>query len=536
MMETTFNLREELDDGEDRNCIQFQTSSNIIKLPFYQFLKYSRISQENQIKEIINQVTTELKSYQKSSNIQEESVKIFFKFLNDENGSITPNNYIDLCKLSDKFKIHALQAILRKYAESNMNNIELLLNLLNDLSTTENNEVFNFDIFSTNIETCLAKEINSCLKNKKFENLEISTVYRIIGKSAYQKIQSDLLLDFILKSIKDRHILFHYLSIQNLSDEKFNVLFQIYSNLNESDEKIYFQCLTFDLFYIKNLKDENKKYESIIKSKEDDSKQLKNQLSLLNDQYNKKISNLEDENKKLKDQLSEQNLEYKSRVKSLEDDNKQLKNQVDQLNILEDQHNKKISDLEDENKKLKNQINQQNNELKTKGISFPIIGNNEYKGIINYLKSHNNIENEITFTYSSNDHETPSQYYGNILNITLFDDKDKGFFTKDIPNSWICLEFRNHKIIPTGYTIMTCNSNPFLRSWIIEGCNDNNSWEEIDSQNNRSDFNGYNCSCTYHINKKNLKEIKFIRIRQIQSSNKYNYLGICAFEIYGSLI
>lgn len=172
------------------------------------------------------------------------------------------------------------------------------------------------------------------------------------------------------------------------------------------------------------------------------------------------------------------------------------------------------------------------------GKSFPFTSNNEFNGIINYLreKSNGNITNEIDFTASSSYNEI-SDNFGHVSNIAIFDNDEKGFFTKSIPNSWICLDFKDHKIIPTDYTINTCSGGPYPMSWVIEASNDNNSsWDPIDEQRDYPDFNGPNLSHSFKIGKENLKEYRFIRIRQIKTYNNSNHLGIGSFEIYGTLI
>ena len=533
--EFSFNLREEFVKEEDIKIIRFQTSANIIKIPFVQFFKYSHLAQEYRCDDIENHISEELQAYQRSSKIKEDCVQIFFKLLQEESISITADHYIGLCKLSDKFKVYTLQSLLKKYAKKNSNNIELLLNLLNELQSTKDDKIFNITEFSSNIDSCLSKEINKCLKNEKFGNLAVSTVYRILEKSDINEIQSDYLFDFISNSIKDRFPLFEFLKVEKLSDEKFNGLYHIYSN--GLIEKCLFRYLPTNLSYIKLLKDNIDDNKKRIKSLEEDNENLK-------EKQIKMIQNLEGENKK----LSKKNYQLISENEKLMEDNIQSK---EQFNLKVDQLESQIKKLEEENKKLKNELKVKNAEFQTQvkkledvnkklqsnqKVNQLIPYTNEFQGIINFLKNKSgNIGNEISFTFSSNNHEVATQNYGNIHNITLFNDLEKGFFTKDLPDSWICLEFKNYKIIPTHYTIRTCNSSPFLKDWIIEVCNDKRSWETIDEQKDCSYLNGYNYSHTFEISKPNLNAIRYIRIRQTQTWG-FNHLGICAFEIYGILI
>lgn len=538
--EFSFNLREEFVNEKDITNIQFQTSLNIIKLPFVQFFKYSHLAQEYRCDDIANHISEELQAYQRNNNIKEESVQIFFKLLQEESVSITSDHYIDLCKLSDKFKIYTLQSLLKKYAKKNSNNIELLLNLLNELQVTKDDKIFNINEFSSNIESCLSKEINKCLKNKKFGNLAVSTVYRIIEKSDINEIQSDHLLDFISSSIKDRFPLFEFLKVEKLSDEKFSDLYQIYSN--GFIEKCFFRYLPVNLSYIKLLKDNIDSSKNRIKSLEDENKKLKDET----EKQIKKIQNLEGENTKLSqknDQLSSENKnltveniqskeqfnlkvnQFELQIKKLEEENRQMK---DELKDRDTKFQAQVKKLEDKNKKL------HSNQKVNQEMSFPF--RSEFQGIINFLKNKSgNIDNEISFSFSSNNQETATEFYGNIHNITLFNDLEKGFFTKNLPDNWICLGFKNYRIIPTDYTIRTCNCTPFLKGWVIEACDNNISWEIIDEQKDCSFLNGRNYFHTFKIINPNPNAFRYIRIRQTQTWGS-NYLGICAFEIYGSLI
>ena len=113
------------------------------------------------------------------------------------------------------------------------------------------------------------------------------------------------------------------------------------------------------------------------------------------------------------------------------------------------------------------------------------------------------------------------------------------FSTKNEPNSWICIEFKNHQIKPTSYTIRSndwSSDNWHLRNWVVEGSNDSNEWEIIDEQKENSDLRGRNLVHTYQVHNKNDNSFKFIRIRQT-GQNWYNnyYFGLNCIEFYGQI-
>lgn len=91
-------------------------------------------------------------------------------------------------------------------------------------------------------------------------------------------------------------------------------------------------------------------------------------------------------------------------------------------------------------------------------------------------KTNNNIENEINFSCSSLQ-QSPQQciIHGNKLSFYA-SDNDK--------NAWVYLEFKKHQILPTYYTIGSSRNDYYIRSWALEGSNDNSNWTVIDSQEN----------------------------------------------------
>lgn len=79
-------------------------------------------------------------------------------------------------------------------------------------------------------------------------------------------------------------------------------------------------------------------------------------------------------------------------------------------------------------------------------------------GIIRYLKNNSNRINDfINITVSSNNNEGSEQYHPK--SVLLFDDINKWFVSKNIKNSWICFDFKDHRVIPDSYLIRSANNN-----------------------------------------------------------------------------
>ena len=158
------------------------------------------------------------------------------------------------------------------------------------------------------------------------------------------------------------------------------------------------------------------------------------------------------------------------------------------------------------------------------GISFKY-ENNKFNGIINYLRSQGDIQNLINFSSSSV--EYPPQY-----SI----EKNNYFASENKPNSWVVLDFKKHRMIPTKYTIGSTNNSYHPLNWTVEGSTDNVNWEIIDVQENCQSMDGNDVVQIFDIKKKNNVKYQYIRIRQTgPSSYNNNYFRFNSFEIFGTL-
>ncbi|KAK8838021.1 E3 ubiquitin-protein ligase HTD1 [Tritrichomonas musculus] len=164
---------------------------------------------------------------------------------------------------------------------------------------------------------------------------------------------------------------------------------------------------------------------------------------------------------------------------------------------------------------------------------------NEFDGIFNYLQNNGNIRDEVNITCSSIN-------VGDPFNLLQYNNKQNYFQTQDETNSWICFEFKNHAVIPSGYIIRSyCDENEsHPKTWKFEGSNDLQSWATLDSQTNNDSLRGGGRVHLFPIsgNEDKDKPFKYLRIRQT-GSNWYEYengsyydLLMNSFEIYGRVI
>lgn len=171
-----------------------------------------------------------------------------------------------------------------------------------------------------------------------------------------------------------------------------------------------------------------------------------------------------------------------------------------------------------------------------KGIPILYDENAKFKGIINYIRdnSKGGLEKEVGITSSS----VFSNSY-DPQNALIFNDKNKRFLSDDIENSWICIDFKKHQIIPTNYSIKSFELNQnsaHPKSWVIEASNDNKNWDLIDERNNCPFLNGRNFIHTFKIKNQVHNKYRYIRLRQTKPNwAESNYLMISCIEFYGTL-
>ena len=176
-------------------------------------------------------------------------------------------------------------------------------------------------------------------------------------------------------------------------------------------------------------------------------------------------------------------------------------------------------------------------QVKNEGTMFEYTQDKEYKGIFNYLQKQTGgkIENEVNFTASSLYNNSYHQRY-----VAIFGDQRNAFRSANRANSWICFDFKEHRVVPTHYTIRSrdwCPNSNHPKSWVIQGSNDNNSWETIDEEKDCPILNGNSVVHTFTMNHPKPTKFKYIRMYSTGPNwSNNNYLAFESFEIYGRFI
>ena len=168
--------------------------------------------------------------------------------------------------------------------------------------------------------------------------------------------------------------------------------------------------------------------------------------------------------------------------------------------------------------------------------------NKRLKGIINHLGNGNSKsvldKNIVNVTASSiYDSYHPSQ------NALDHENDKKWFASKDQPDSWLCIDFINHRVSPSHYSIQSHGQGSkgelHPQTWEISGSNDNSHWTNLDSRYNDKSLDSKLVTVTFPIQNKTNEYYRYLRIMQegentTNSSSCRNVLYFSSIEFFGS--
>lgn len=152
------------------------------------------------------------------------------------------------------------------------------------------------------------------------------------------------------------------------------------------------------------------------------------------------------------------------------------------------------------------------------------------KGIFAHLRQQSKIDNEVNVTVSSGQ-------TGDKKLLLDIENTSNDFYTGNLPNSWICFEFKHHPVIPTNYTITSYGCPYHPRSWVIEGSVTGSEWFQLDEERGCSSLKGQNLVHTFGNKNERKKEFKYIRMKSTGPDwFGDNFLEIRSIEFYGKII
>jgi hypothetical protein len=118
---------------------------------------------------------------------------------------------------------------------------------------------------------------------------------------------------------------------------------------------------------------------------------------------------------------------------------------------------------------------------------------------------------------------------------------DSPFISPNATDQWLCYDFKDMRVAMTHYILRSNDTGvggQHLRSWVIEGSEDNCHWTELDRQSSGGSsggsLNGPKAACPFEV--RNVVLCRFIRLRST-GPNWYgdNYVYFLAFDVFGGL-
>ena len=110
--------------------------------------------------------------------------------------------------------------------------------------------------------------------------------------------------------------------------------------------------------------------------------------------------------------------------------------------------------------------------------------------------------------------------------------------THNIPDQFVCFDFKECLVNITGYTIMADGGDNHLQSWVIEVSSDGQSWAVIDSQSPQStEALNHNFGCQVFVCASPTQDfVRYVRLRQTGlNSQDLHFLMLGQIEFFGTL-
>ncbi|KAK8884623.1 hypothetical protein M9Y10_043739 [Tritrichomonas musculus] len=359
------------DDFENDDLVEFQ------HFYYSQLTKYSKHIRDSYLfSEVTNRFPQEIRDFQEECQLLPESVDYFFQLLNksfniEEDLILTYIQCIDLLKISKHLQVRKLFFNINQYIKSRNIDVDFAIQMV-EYEIKTRKEMNNYDIeISNEVESLLIDKINKCFTNEKFKNLPIQIIYRVIKQCSPDSIDSDKLFDVIVSSLSKFCVLFPFLDLQKLSEDRLDDLCRMYSKSNE-DTQHYYDYLKCNLNLINEINDRKKNLEKMsaeqqnklqgqLDEQQDKVKDLESKIELLQSRFNES----EKANCKLQSQLDdskEKNDEQQEKMKDLESKIELLQNQVNDSNNVNSEQLNKMKDLENLITQLQNKLENQEKE------------------------------------------------------------------------------------------------------------------------------------------------------------------------------
>lgn len=167
--------------------------------------------------------------------------------------------------------------------------------------------------------------------------------------------------------------------------------------------------------------------------------------------------------------------------------------------------------------------------------------NEKFNGIISHLID-GDVENAIdegiidvicSSVYDNADDIQPRNVLNYKNDLLVFQSQGRS-------DSWVCIDFKNHRVKPSNYSIGSpYNSGPGcgnLQNWCIEGSNNLTSWKLLDTRRNEKSLDDSSATMNFEIQNQNDEYFRYLRIRQIDLNTANDYdLYFSSIEFFGKV-
>jgi hypothetical protein len=173
-----------------------------------------------------------------------------------------------------------------------------------------------------------------------------------------------------------------------------------------------------------------------------------------------------------------------------------------------------------------------------KAAEFPLNEAKSVEGIISYLtrKHGGNVSDKGIVTITSKSVFCNCRLYA-VRHLAELDLSDPWSFvcfdSESEPGQWVCWDFKEMRVRPTHYTIMSV----CLKSWVVESSLDGVNWTEIDRETDIEGFRTHGWRVgSFGVS--NSAECRFIRMTQTDKRYLFDddILAIAAVEFFGTLL
>ena len=240
-----------LDNKIENDLIKIRFGDeDVIQVNFSKLVNKSNyIRDKYKYSEALDLLQAEIEEIETNYNINEKSVKLFIQLIQEEKINIPVEHYKNFYTLSEYFQIPQFTSILDNISRKDLyKDLNFTIQILLDSETAKDSLETKL---TCKIENFLKERINECIKNSKFKELPLPTIFRILDQGK-ENVDQNLLVDFICESANTRSILLKFVEIDKLEDKKVEEFIKFIDEQDEDSKKSILQSchLIFHLLRI----------------------------------------------------------------------------------------------------------------------------------------------------------------------------------------------------------------------------------------------------------------------------------------------